>query len=103
MSAAEMCRAFCPAAPTQLFSEAAISRTRLRRTGSAIPDLPNAFVYRDKVVAMQLQRHGDCVGLVRFEETEDPTLRTGDIVATQAGFMAIRATAVRQAASSGRR
>jgi hypothetical protein len=28
------------------------------------------------------------LGLVQFEESDDPTLRAGDIVATQAGLMA---------------
>ena len=30
------------------------------------------------------------LGLVRFDDAEDPTLRTGDIVATESGLMTYR-------------
>jgi hypothetical protein len=50
-------------------------------------DLPNAFVYRDKIVRDCTCDGKSPTGLVRFEGHDDPTLRPGDIVATGAGLM----------------
>ena len=69
------------------FSPAAAVSNAPRRTASAIATLPNAFVYREKMVADCSCDGKSPLGLVRFDETDDPTLRAGDIVATQAGLM----------------
>lgn len=89
MSAAEMCRAFCPAAPTQIFSSGSITRA-VAPNGQRYSDLPNAFVYRDKMVSDCSCDGKSPTGLVRFEGAEDPTLRPGDIVATGNGLMTYR-------------
>jgi hypothetical protein len=89
MSAAEMCRAFCPAAPTQIFSGGSIGRA-IASNGQRYSDLPNAFVYREKLVAGCTCDGKSPTGLVRFAETDDPTLRPGDIVATGSGLMSYR-------------
>lgn len=89
MSAAEMCRAFCPAAPTQIFSGGNIARAAAPN-GQRYSDLPNAFVYREKMVADCTCDGKSPMGLVRFDETDDPTLRPGDIVATGSGLMSYR-------------
>ena len=86
MTAAEMCRSFCPAAPTQVFSSGAIDRA-IGPNGRRYSELPNAFVYREKLVPDCTCDGKSPTGLVRFEETEDPTLRPGDIVATGQGLM----------------
>jgi hypothetical protein len=88
MNAAEMCRAFCPAAPTQIFSGGGGIANSVAPNGQRYSNLPNAFVYREKIVADCSCNGKTPLGLVQFEETEDPTLRSGDIVATQAGLMA---------------
>lgn len=88
MSAAEMCRAFCPAAPTQIFSAGGGIANAVAPNGQRYSALPNAFVYREKMVPDCSCTGKGPLGLVQFEETDDPTLRAGDIVATQAGLMA---------------
>ncbi len=89
MNAAEMCRAFCPSAPTQIFSGGAIERA-MAPNGQRYTDLPNAFVYREKMVADCSCDGKSPFGLVRFDDVDDPTLRTGDIVATANGLMTYR-------------
>lgn len=92
MSATEMCRAFCPSAPTQIFSGGGgggIARA-VAPNGQRYSDLPNAFVYRDKIVADCSCDGKSPLGLVRFDDVDDPTLRPGDIVATQNGLMTYR-------------
>jgi hypothetical protein len=89
MNAAEMCRAFCPMAQTTLFSGGNIANATAPG-GLRYSNLPNAFVYREKIVADCSCNGKSPLGLVPFEETDDPTLRTGDIVATQNGLMSYR-------------
>lgn len=91
-NAAEMCRSFCPHAPTQIFSGSKIDYA-VGAGGKRYSDLPNAFVYRAKMV-------GDCscdgkspTGLVRIDSRDDPTLRSGDILATGNGLMSYRVDA----------
>lgn len=89
MSAAEMCRAFCPHAPTQLFSGGNIANA-IAPGGLRYSNLPNAFAYRDKIVADCSCNGKSPLGLVPFGEADDPTLRTGDIVATHDGLLSYR-------------
>ena len=70
MNAAEMCRAFCPSAPTPIFSGGGIDREKMVPDCSCDGKSP--------------------LGLVRFDDADDPTLRTGDIVATANGLMTYR-------------
>jgi hypothetical protein len=88
MNAAEMCRAFCPATPTQIFSGGGAIANSVAPNGQRYSNLPNAFAYREKVVPDCSCNGQTPFGLVQFEEADDPTLRAGDIVATQAGLMA---------------
>jgi hypothetical protein len=88
MNAAEMCRAFCPAAPTQIFSAGGGIANAVAPNGQRYSALPNAFAYREKIVPDCSCTGKGPLGLVQFEEHDDPTLRAGDIVATQAGLMA---------------
>jgi hypothetical protein len=90
MNAAEMCRAFCPAAPTQIFSGGGGIANAVAPNGQRYSNLPNAFVYRDKMVPDCSCDGKSPIGLVRFEDADDPTLRTGDIVATDGGLMTYR-------------
>lgn len=90
MNAAEMCRAFCPHAPTQIFSSGGNIANAVAPNGQRYSSLPNAFVYRDKVVADCSCTGKSPLGLVAFEDAEDPTLRPGDIVATNTGLMSYR-------------
>jgi hypothetical protein len=81
------CEAFCPTARTKVFSGSEINAATAN-DGSRYKDLPNAFVYRDRKVADCTCNGKDAYGLVTTEANDDPTLRPGDIVATDRGFVA---------------
>ena len=87
MSAANACQSFCPASPTKLFTGSGIDRAVDNR-GSPYADLPNAFVYRKKVVAGCTCNGKTAGGVAALDAASDPTLRPGDIVATKSGLMA---------------
>ena len=86
---AEMCKSFCPAATTKLFSGGDL-RYASSSDGKRYTDLPNAYVYREKLVDGCSCDGKSPTGLVRLETENDPTLRPGDIVATGNGLMAYR-------------
>jgi hypothetical protein len=87
MSAAEACHAFCPASRTRLYSGSTID-TAVAQDGSRYTDSPNAFVYRQHLVAGCTCNGHDAFGLAHVDVEKDPTLRPGDVVATNNGMMA---------------
>ena len=88
-SAVELCRSFCPNAPTQIFSGSKIDYS-VAPGGRRYSEIPNAFVYREKMVADCTCDGKSATGLVRLDPRDDPTLRPGDFVATGQGLMAYR-------------
>jgi hypothetical protein len=82
---AELCRSFCPAAKTMVFSGSKID-TATAQNGTRYADLDNAFAYRDKVSDNCSCNGKDGLGLARVQPLGDPTLRPGDIVATDDGL-----------------
>lgn len=86
-SAAEMCRAFCPAAETRIYSGSNIDYATAR-DGSRYADLDNAFVYRDRMVPGCTCNGRDAYGLAHINVAEDPTLKQGDVVMTRNGPVA---------------
>jgi hypothetical protein len=84
-SSADLCRSFCPAAKTMVFSGSKIE-TAVAQNGTRYADLDNAFAYRDKVSSQCSCNGKDGLGLARVETSGDPTLRPGDIVATASGL-----------------
>jgi len=56
--------------------------------GKRYSELANAFTYRKKIVPGCTCNGRDAFGLVNTAVADDPTLRPGDIVATNAGLMA---------------
>ena len=88
-SAVELCRSFCPHAPTQIFSGSKIDHS-VAPGGRRYSEIPNAFVYREKMVADCSCDGKSATGLVRLDPRDDPTLRPGDFVATGQGLMAYR-------------
>ena len=82
---AELCKSFCPAAKTMVFSGSKID-TAVAPNGTRYADLDNAFAYRDKVSDSCSCNGKDGLGLARVESSGDPTLRPGDIVATDDGL-----------------
>jgi hypothetical protein len=84
-SPAELCHSFCPASKTMVFSGSKIDYARAAN-GTRYADLDKAFVYRDRVVENCTCNGKDGLGLARLNSESDPTLRPGDIVATNDGL-----------------
>ena len=82
---AELCKSFCPAAKTMVFSGGKID-TAVAQNGTRYADLDNAFAYRDKVTDNCTCNGKDGLGLARVDTSGDPTLRPGDVVATDGGL-----------------
>jgi hypothetical protein len=85
MTVAEQCQSFCPATETKVFSGGGIEHA-VAPDGRRYTDLPNAFAYRKKVVAGCTCNGKSPAGLASIPLKDDPTLRSGDIVVTNAGF-----------------
>jgi hypothetical protein len=88
-SAAELCQSFCPASKTMVFSGSKIDHA-VAPNGQRYANLDTAFVYRDKVVENCTCNGKDAFGLARVDVADDPTLRPGDIVATNDGLASYR-------------
>jgi hypothetical protein len=83
------CQSACPAADTKIYSGSNIDYA-LARDGSRYADLPNAFLYRKKLIAGCTCNGRTAFGLAPVVTAEDdPTVRPGDVVATQNGLMAV--------------
>lgn len=83
----QLCNALCPASATKVVSGSSIE-TAFTVDGRAYSDLPNAFVYRDKVVSGCTCNGRDPFGLARIDIDDDPTLQRGDIVAAKGELLA---------------
>ncbi len=66
---------------------AAPSTMRLPKIGKPYSELPNAFRYRNEMVAGCTCNGKDQVGLASVSVENDPTLRKGDIVAGENGLV----------------
>jgi uncharacterized protein DUF2865 len=86
-SPAQVCSSFCPTSRTKVFAGSAIDAARAR-DGTRYSDIANAFVYRKRVVDGCTCNGKDAFGLVDMKAADDPTLRPGDVVATDQGFVA---------------
>jgi len=98
MSPAEQCRSFCPTAKTKIFSGNKIN-SAVSSDGSRYADLPTALLYRTRIIEKCTCNGRDAFGVARMDAAADPTLRAGDIVATQGGFTAF--TGMRSKRASG--
>ena len=87
LSAAQSCRAFCPASQTRLYTGGSIDYA-VAGDGSRYADLANAFVYRKRLVSGCTCNGRNAFGLAHIDANNDPTLRPGDIVATRSGLVA---------------
>jgi hypothetical protein len=96
---AELCRSFCPAAKTMVFSGGKIDYA-VAHNGMRYADLDNAFAYRDGLVDNCTCNGRDGLGLARLNTMTDMTLRPGDIVATNDGLVSFRGRSARTAAFS---
>jgi hypothetical protein len=82
----QACSAMCPAAKTKIFSGSEIGQARAA-DGSRYDDLDNAYVYRSKLVDNCTCNGKTAFGLAPIEVVNDPTLKAGDMVATETGVV----------------
>ena len=87
-SRAEACNNFCPASDTKLVYGSSIDYAATE-TGKPYSELPNAFRYREELVAGCTCNGKDQIGLAPVKIEDDPTLRRGDIVAAADGLMVV--------------
>jgi hypothetical protein len=85
-SRAEACSNFCPASETRVVYGGSID-TAMTESGKSYSELPNAFRYRSEMVAGCTCNGKDSVGLASIKIENDPTLRKGDIVASENGLV----------------
>jgi hypothetical protein len=83
----EACRAMCPASQTKVFYGSEIG-SAVAKDGARYAALGTAFTYRQQLVANCTCNGRNARGLAPFDLSSDPTLRSGDIVATKDGFVA---------------
>jgi len=85
-SRAASCNSFCPASDTKVVYGSNIDNAATEG-GKAYSELPNAFRYRNEIVAGCTCNGKDQIGLAPVKIENDPTLRKGDIVASGGGLM----------------
>jgi hypothetical protein len=85
-SRAASCNSFCPASETKIFQGTSIDKAS-NDAGKAYSDMPNAFRYRNELVAGCTCNGKDQIGLASIKAEDDPTLLKGDIVASDKGLM----------------
>lgn len=85
-SRAASCNNFCPASDTKIVYGNTIDNATTEK-GKPYSELPNAFRYRNEMVAGCTCNGKDSIGLAQVKIDDDPTLRKGDIVAGADGLM----------------
>jgi len=88
-SASAQCKSFCPASATKIFSGESIEHA-VAGDGRRYADLPNAFVHRQRIVPGCACHARSTTGVAHLSVADDPTLRLGDIVATNSGLTVYR-------------
>ncbi|OQW58071.1 MAG: hypothetical protein A4S14_19605 [Proteobacteria bacterium SG_bin9] len=91
-SKAQTCNSFCPASETKVFYGGNIDHA-VSDNGRAYSDLPNAFRFRNELVAGCTCNGKDSVGLAQIRIEDDKTVRRGDIVAGPNGLMVANGSA----------
>ena len=85
-SRAATCNSFCPASETKVVYGSNID-TAATEAGKPYSELPNAFRYRNELVSGCTCNGKGETGLAPVSIENDPTLRKGDVVATNGGLM----------------
>ncbi len=96
----QTCNSLCPAAKTQIFTGSAIAHASATN-GARYADLANAFVYRRKIVPGCTCNGHDAFGLAAIDVANDPTLRAGDLVATENGLQRFSGAPAQQHKTGG--
>jgi hypothetical protein len=97
-SRAASCSDFCPASETKVVYGSNIDNAATE-SGKPYSELPNAFRYRNELVAGCTCNGKDQIGLAPVKIENDPTLRSGDLVAGADGLMVACRPADRRGAS----
>jgi hypothetical protein len=97
-SRAASCNSFCPASETKVVYGSSIDVAETEK-GKPYSELPNAFRYRNELVAGCTCNGKDQLGLAPVQIEDDPTLRKGDIVAGANGLVVASRDADRGGAS----
>ena len=97
-SRAASCNSLCSASETKVVYGSNIDNA-VTDGGKPYSELPNAFRYRDELVAGCTCNGKDPTGLAAVKIEDDPTLRRGDIVAGNNGLMVAGRGADRRGAS----
>jgi hypothetical protein len=92
------CNSFCPASDTKVVYGSSIDHAATEN-GKSYSDLPNAFRFRNELVAGCTCNGKDQIGLAPVKIDDDPTLRKGDIVAGESGLVVANRGADRRGAS----
>src|SRR6202012_2050338 len=95
---AASCNNFCPASETRVVYGSNIDGA-VTESGKPYSELPNAFRYRNEMVAGCTCNGKDSVGLAAVKIEEDPTLRRGDVAAGPDGLVVASRGADRRGAS----
>jgi hypothetical protein len=85
-SRAQSCNSFCPASQTSLVYGSDIDNA-VTEDGKPYSELPNAFRYRNELVAGCTCNGKSPAGLAAIPIDNDPTLRRGDLVAGDNGLV----------------
>jgi hypothetical protein len=91
-SRAASCNSFCPASNTEIVYGGNID-IAATENGKPYSELPNAFRYRNEIVAGCTCNGKDQFGLARVSIENDPTIRRGDLVAGADGLMVASSSA----------
>jgi hypothetical protein len=83
---AASCNSFCPASDIRIVYGSSIDNA-VTDNGKPYSELPNAFRYRNEMVAGCTCNGKDQLGLAQVRIEDDPTLRKGDIVAGESGLV----------------
>lgn len=97
-SRAASCNSFCPASDTKVIYGSNIDDAATEG-GKPYSELPNAFRYRDEIVAGCTCNGKDQFGLAPVRIEDDPTVRKGDLVAGAQGLMVAGRSADKRGAS----
>jgi hypothetical protein len=81
----QLCGALCPASKTKVFSGSEI-KGAVANDGTRYADLDNSFLFRERLVPNCTCNGKDAFGLAPLDVSADPTLRPGDVVATNDGL-----------------
>lgn len=92
------CSSLCPKADTELVYGSQID-SAATESGKPYSKLPNAFRYRNELVADCTCNGKDTIGLAQVDVEKDPTLRSGDIVAGANGLVVANKSERRRGAS----